>query len=275
LACRLFMTRRRLASSSANCGAYAMLSAALYYWKTEASLRLFPIWICQSRNSSTACMLKVTAEPCSICTTSMFAGGMADLRCLSTLKRSMVMPSEKSISEAATISRDSTWIPIPVSLLRRFGRPPLTLRRVSSSCAPSPSNSRKPTTNGLDPRLSSANWNACTNWPPPAEWKPRQPVLADFQQALADLTASPRVCIDARFDPALLKRKYELTEREWLRLVAIVNSKGMECACIVYRANRLAPLALNIPQTCKALGSELRAVVSEFWDEFPETNVHF
>ena len=41
------------------------------------------------------------------------------------------------------------------------------------------------------------------------------------------------------------------------------------------RANRLAPLALNIPRTCKALGQDLRAVVSEFWKEFPETNVHF
>jgi hypothetical protein len=100
-------------------------------------------------------------------------------------------------------------------------------------------------------------------------------MLADFQQALADLTASPRLCTEARFDPDLLKRKYELTEREWLRLVAIVQHQGMECACIVYRANRLAPLALNIPKTCKALGSELRAVVSEFWDKFPETNVHF
>jgi hypothetical protein len=49
----------------------------------------------------------------------------------------------------------------------------------------------------------------------------------------------------------------------------------MECACIVYRANRLAPLAMNIPMTCKALGADLRAVVSEFWAEFPESNVHF
>ena len=49
----------------------------------------------------------------------------------------------------------------------------------------------------------------------------------------------------------------------------------MECACIVYRANRLAPLAMNVPETCKALGSSLRTVVDAFWAAYPETNVHF
>jgi hypothetical protein len=100
-------------------------------------------------------------------------------------------------------------------------------------------------------------------------------MLAEFQQALADLTASPDLCVSARSSPSLLRTKYELTDREWNRLVAIVQHKGMACACIVYRANRLAPLALNIPRTCKALGSNLREVVSEFWTAFPETNVHF
>jgi hypothetical protein len=100
-------------------------------------------------------------------------------------------------------------------------------------------------------------------------------MLADFQQALADLTGSPELCLGVRRDPSILRQKYELTEREWHRLVGIVQHHGMECACIVYRANRLAPLALNIPQTCKALGQGLRDVVSEFWAEYPETNVHF
>jgi hypothetical protein len=72
-----------------------------------------------------------------------------------------------------------------------------------------------------------------------------------------------------------LRQGYELTEREWHRLAGIVMHPGMECACIVYRANRLAPLAMNIPLTCRALGADLRAVVSEFWMAFPESNVHF
>jgi hypothetical protein len=100
-------------------------------------------------------------------------------------------------------------------------------------------------------------------------------MLADFQQALADLTGSPDLCLDVRRDPSILREKYELTDREWRRLVGIVQHRGMECACIVYRANRLAPLALNIPRTCKALGQGLREVVSEFWAAYPETNVHF
>jgi hypothetical protein len=100
-------------------------------------------------------------------------------------------------------------------------------------------------------------------------------MLSEFQQALADLTASPELCIRARQDASMLRERYELTDREWSRLAGIVNHKGMECACIVYRANSLAPLALNIPRTCKALGHNLRAVVSEFWMAVPETNVHF
>ena len=47
-------------------------------------------------------------------------------------------------------------------------------------------------------------------------------MLADFQQALADLTASPELCISARLDPPILREKYRLTEREWARLVGIV-----------------------------------------------------
>jgi hypothetical protein len=100
-------------------------------------------------------------------------------------------------------------------------------------------------------------------------------MLVEFQQALADLTASPEFCIRARRDPTILHQHYELTEREWRRLIGIVRHPGMACACTVYRANRLAPLALNIPQTCRALGKELRAVMSEYWSTFPEVHVHF
>ena len=100
-------------------------------------------------------------------------------------------------------------------------------------------------------------------------------MLADFQQALVDLTASPELCLRARQDPSVLRDSYRLTEREWRRLTAIVMHPGMECACIVYRANRLAPLAMNIPLTCRELGADLRGVVSEYWAAFPEGNVHF
>jgi hypothetical protein len=100
-------------------------------------------------------------------------------------------------------------------------------------------------------------------------------MLAEFQQALADLTASPALCNAARRDAGLLARSYRLTPREAARLRGIVCHPGMECACMVYRANRLAPLALNLPRTCRALGSALRDVASEYWLAYPEGNVHF
>jgi len=37
-------------------------------------------------------------------------------------------------------------------------------------------------------------------------------MLADFQQALADLTASPELCIRERIDPDVLREKYRLTD---------------------------------------------------------------
>jgi hypothetical protein len=100
-------------------------------------------------------------------------------------------------------------------------------------------------------------------------------MLVEFQQALADMTACPELCADIRRDPSILDQRYDLTERERRRLVGIVGASGMACACMVYRANRLAPLALNIPQTCRALGKQLRPLVSEYWAIFPEGNVHF
>ena len=99
-------------------------------------------------------------------------------------------------------------------------------------------------------------------------------MLADYQQALADLTGSPDLCVRVRKDPALLQGCYSLTDREWRRLVAIVQHRGMECACMLYRANRLAPLVLTLPGLCRALGTDLRAVASDYWAAFPETNVH-
>jgi len=100
-------------------------------------------------------------------------------------------------------------------------------------------------------------------------------MLADFQQALVDLTASPELCESVLADPAILQSRYRLTDREWHRLTEMVRHPGMRCACILYRANRLAPLALNLPELCRALGKDLRTVASEYWEAYPETNVHF
>ena len=43
----------------------------------------------------------------------------------------------------------------------------------------------------------------------------------------------------------------------------------------VYRANRLAPFALNLPGLCQALGPRLGPLLTEYSTLHPNTNVHF
>jgi hypothetical protein len=100
-------------------------------------------------------------------------------------------------------------------------------------------------------------------------------MLVDFQIALAELTASPALCRQVRVTPEILRDRYTLTEKERRRLEAIAGSKGMEANCMLYRANRLAPVALNLPETCTALGEDLNPLISAYWDSEPTTDVHF
>src|SRR6266851_4429461 len=100
-------------------------------------------------------------------------------------------------------------------------------------------------------------------------------MLVDFQTALAELTASPALCRKVRAAPETLRERYNLTEKEWRRLAGIVRSKGMEANCMLYRANRLAPVALNLPETCTALGEDLNSLISAYWESEPTTDVHF
>lgn len=100
-------------------------------------------------------------------------------------------------------------------------------------------------------------------------------MLAEFQRALADLTASPELCRAVRRRPAVLDGRYALTARERGRLEAIVASRGMEANCMMYRANRLAPLALNIPDTCEAVRADLEALLCAYWASEPTTDVNF
>lgn len=100
-------------------------------------------------------------------------------------------------------------------------------------------------------------------------------MLVDFQKALADLTASPALCRKVRGAPEALRERYDLTDKEWRRLVGITKSKGMEANCMLYRANRLAPVALNLPETCEAIRDDLNHLISAYWESEPTTDVHF
>ena len=100
-------------------------------------------------------------------------------------------------------------------------------------------------------------------------------MLADFQQALADITASPALCRALRSDAAALHDRYALTDREAARLLAIARHPGMTAACTVYRMNRLAPLAMNLRGTLRALGPALRRTIDAYWAAHPRGHAHF
>ena len=100
-------------------------------------------------------------------------------------------------------------------------------------------------------------------------------MLVDFQKALADLTASPALCREVRRLPEILRERYDLSDKEWRQLVGIAASKGMEANCMLYRANRLAPVALNLPDTCEAIRDDLNRLISAYWESEPTTDVHF
>jgi hypothetical protein len=100
-------------------------------------------------------------------------------------------------------------------------------------------------------------------------------MLLHFQQALADLVASPDLCRRILAEPAHLNELYDLSPREHSRLVKMVNHKAMACNCMLYRANRLAPLAMNLPDTCRKLGPRLGQLLTDYSSLHPNTNVHF
>jgi len=100
-------------------------------------------------------------------------------------------------------------------------------------------------------------------------------MLDQFQQAFADLTASPALVLRVRKDPSTLYSDYALTDLEWRRLVSIANSPGMERNCMLYRANRLAPVVTYLPKTSKILGDYLGPVLSEYWAAYPNTDNNF
>jgi len=100
-------------------------------------------------------------------------------------------------------------------------------------------------------------------------------VLLEFQQALADLVASPDLCREARADPEELQRRYDLSAREHQRLVHMINQPGMALNCMLYRSNRLAPLAQNLYGLCNALGPRLGPLLTEYTALHPNTTVHF
>lgn len=89
--------------------------------------------------------------------------------------------------------------------------------------------------------------------------------LLEFQRALADLTASPTLCAEAVRSPETVLNSYQLTEQEHARLATMVCDRLMPTNCALYRANRITPLFMFFPMTCRLLGQDLRRELDAFW----------
>jgi hypothetical protein len=100
-------------------------------------------------------------------------------------------------------------------------------------------------------------------------------MLDQFQKAFADLIASTDFVIQVREKPDSLRSLYDLSDLEWRRLVSVVNQPGMECNCMLYRANRLTPIAMYLPDLCKALGEDRLPLLSEYWARHTHTSINF
>jgi hypothetical protein len=92
---------------------------------------------------------------------------------------------------------------------------------------------------------------------------------------MADLVASPGLCLQVRQQPASALRAYELTARECDRLTAIVWQRGMSTNCSLYRANRITPLYTHLMLTCTVLGARLMSEVELFWQHCNESDLQF
>jgi hypothetical protein len=89
--------------------------------------------------------------------------------------------------------------------------------------------------------------------------------LIGFQRALADFAASPARCAEAMEAPATILAPYGLTELEQTRLIEMVRDPLMATNCALYRANRITPIFMFFPMTCRLLGEKLRSVIDAFW----------
>ena len=93
--------------------------------------------------------------------------------------------------------------------------------------------------------------------------------LAAFQQAQADLIASPEDCRSILANEEALFGQYDLADRERRRLREMVRQRGMAVNCSIYRANRFGPLHGVLPLTCGLLGDRLRPMVDRYWQIAP------
>jgi len=99
--------------------------------------------------------------------------------------------------------------------------------------------------------------------------------LLAYQQALCDLIASPRLCLEARADPEAALSSYDLAPRERRRLAAVVRQPGMSTSCTLHRVNRITPIYSYLSLTCFLLGDRLIREVEAFWSQGKPSDLQF
>ena len=97
--------------------------------------------------------------------------------------------------------------------------------------------------------------------------------LADFQRALCDLIADPKLCLAVRANPVAALRGYALTLLEQRRLATVVHQRGMSTNCTLYRVNRAAPLYSMLGLSCFLLGERFLEMALRFWALDCETDL--
>jgi hypothetical protein len=97
----------------------------------------------------------------------------------------------------------------------------------------------------------------------------------DFQLAFASLIASPETCREVIKAEEPFFTRFDLTDKEKLRLRAIVRQKGISACCSLYRMGRVTPVYLQLSNTCALLGDALIPLVEEFWKHLAETSLQF
>jgi hypothetical protein len=99
--------------------------------------------------------------------------------------------------------------------------------------------------------------------------------LVGYQRALADLIASPGLCLAVRANADSALAPYELSARERHRLVTVVAQHGMSTSCTLYRVNRMTPIYSYLPLTCFLLGDELIHQAEMFWSQGKPGDLQF
>ena len=99
--------------------------------------------------------------------------------------------------------------------------------------------------------------------------------LASFQDALADLVASPELCGRLATDAPSVLDRYALSARERSRIVEVVAQRGMAINCTLYRAGRFEAVYTLLPMSCFVLGDQLRSELDEYWRFREHTDLQF